>query len=211
MRSITFPFKFILTFLLLAGALAWSASPRAELSEPMVLVAKPELVHPLYRQTVLVVKPFGANQHIGFIVNRPTNLTLGKMFPDHAPSQKVPGPVYLGGPVDAQMMFALVERQENPGGSAVEIMPGLYAVFDAPTVDKMIESHPDQSRFVVGLVVWRPGELAAEIEQGAWYRLKSDPEIVLRDPEGLWEELMLRSREEERRKKSTVQARLVLP
>lgn len=165
----------------------------ADLSKSLMLVAKPELLHPLYSKSVLIVKPFGARQHVGFIVNRPTTLTLGKMFPEHAPSQKIPDPVYLGGPVDAQMMFALVERNESPGASALEIVPGLYAAFDAPTVDKIIESEPQRARFLVGLVVWRPGELEAEIDQGAWHVMDVDTQLALREPGGLWETLQRRS------------------
>jgi putative transcriptional regulator len=174
--------------------LTWSALPWAtELSQPLILVAKPELSHPMYGKAVLVVKPFGQEQHLGFIVNRPTSVTLGSMFPEHGPSQKVVDPVFLGGPVDVQMLIALVERPESPGGTSVEMMPGLFAAFDAPTVDRIIESDPEHARFVAGLVVWRPGELQSEIQQGAWNVMDADPEIALRKPEGLWEELLQRS------------------
>lgn len=175
----------LLTIAPLAGA--------ADLSKPRMLVAKPELLHPLYSKSVLVVKPFGASQHVGFIINRPTTLTLGKMFPEHEPSQKIADPVYLGGPVDAQLMFALVERADSPGGKALEIVPGLYAAFDAPTVDKIIESGADHARFLIGLVVWRPGELEAEVDQGAWHVMDVDPALALREPKDLWETLQRQS------------------
>jgi putative transcriptional regulator len=180
-------------FLFLFLLLAWtplSAAP--ELSRSLVLVAKPELHDPLYSKAVLVVAPFGNDQHVGFIVNRPTDLTLGKIFPDHGPSQKVLDPVFLGGPVDASAIFALVAQAENPGGKSVQIMPGLFAVIDAPTVDKIIEANRDDARFVAGLVVWRPGELAREVELGAWHVMESDPALVTREPGGLWEELIQR-------------------
>jgi putative transcriptional regulator len=74
------------------------------------------------------------------------------------------------------------------------MMPGLFAVIDAGTVDKVIETNADDTRFLMGLVVWRPGELQREIDIGAWYVLDSDSELALRDPKGLWEELVLRSR-----------------
>jgi putative transcriptional regulator len=175
--------------------LMWSALLHAaDLSEPLILVAKPELRDQLFGSTILVVKPLGDNQHVGFIVNRPTRVTLGQVFPEHGPSQKIVDPVYLGGPLDAQVIFALVQRPDSPGGSALEILPGLYAAFDEPTVDRIIESESDHARFVAGLVAWRPGELAYEIEQGAWYVLDADAELAMRKPEGLWEELVRRSR-----------------
>jgi putative transcriptional regulator len=179
-----------------------------DLAKPVMLVAKRELVDPLYSRTVLVVKPFSASQHVGFIINRPTNMTLGRMFPDHGPSQKVVDPVYLGGPVDSQMIFALVGRDEPPGGKGFQIAPGLFAVFDAATVDRIIETDPDHARFVAGLVVWRPGELAREIEQGAWHVMDLDPRTAMREPQGLWEELQGKSRGDEERRKRMVRAAL---
>jgi len=174
--------------------LVWAcAAGAAELSRPLVLVAAPELKDPLYGHSVLVVTPFGRRQHIGFIVNRPTDLTLGKIFPEHAPSQKVVDPVFLGGPVDATAIFALVAQAENPGGNSIEVMPGLYAAHDAAVVDKIIEGNPQGARFVAGLVVWRPGELEREIDIGAWQLMDSDPRLALRDPKGLWEELVRKS------------------
>lgn len=192
--------RFLLLILFITGAPLASA---ADLSQPVMLVAKRELLHPLYSRSVLVVKPFTSSQHIGFILNRPTELTLGKMFPEHGPSQKVVNPVYLGGPVDAQMMFALVERAENPGGTGFEVVPGLFAVFDARTVDRIIENEADQARFLVGMVVWRPGELAMEIEQGAWHVRPVDAETAMREPSGLWESLERESR--------AVRTRFVVP
>jgi len=42
-------------------------------------------------------------------------------------------------------------------------------------------------------VAWQPGELRSEVEQGAWYVLEPDAALVMRKPEGLWEELVRRS------------------
>jgi putative transcriptional regulator len=174
--------------------LSWaSLAGSEELSRPLVLVAAPELRDPIYGRSVLVVKPFGREQHLGFIVNRPTDLTLGKIFPEHEPSRKVADPVFLGGPVDATAIFALVERQDNPGGNSIEIMPGLFAAHDATVVDTIIEANPDNARFLAGLVIWRPGELRRELDMGAWQTMDADPHVAVRDPQGLWEDLVQRS------------------
>jgi putative transcriptional regulator len=182
-------------YLILAALMTASALVQAaDLTRAVVLVAKPEFKDPLYGATILVVAPMGGDQHLGFIVNRPTEVTLGKMFPDDGPSQKVADPVYLGGPFNTDLIFALVQRPETPGGKSLELMPGLYAAIDAKTVDGIIQSESDHARFVAGFVAWQPGELRYEIERGAWYVLKADPALVLRKPDGLWEELVRRSK-----------------
>jgi putative transcriptional regulator len=172
-------------------AAAATAAQAGDLSKSMILVAKPELVDQLYGSSILVVVPVGGDQHAGFIVNRPTNVRLGQLFPEDGPSQKVVDPVYLGGPLSPQVVFAIVERQENPGGQSVELMPGLYAAVDEETVDRIIRTESDHARFVAGLVVWQRGELRVEIERGAWYVLAPDPHLAVQKPsQGLWEELV---------------------
>ena len=167
------------TLLFAVLAAAASAAQPVDLSESMILVAKPELVDPLFGSTILVVVPVGGDQHAGFIVNRPTDVTLGQIFPEDGPSRKVVDPIYLGGPLSPQVIFALVERKESPGGRSFELMPGLYAAVDEETVDRIIRTESDRARFVAGLVVWRHGELRAEIERGAWYVLPPDPHLAL--------------------------------
>jgi putative transcriptional regulator len=164
----------------------------ADVAEPIILVAKPELRDKVYGSSILVVRPLGGDEHVGFIVNRPSTTSLGTVFPEHGPSQKVIDPVYLGGPMGTQTIFAMVQRPDSPGANSLAVMPGLFVAFDAAVVDRIIESEADHARFVAGLVAWRPGELQAEIEAGAWYVLEPDPAIVMRKPEGLWEDLVRR-------------------
>ena len=186
-------FAFVFAALLGAAGVAGAAEPAPDISVPLILVAKPELQDKLFSSTILVVAPLGGDQHVGFIINRPTDTSLATVFPDHAPSQKIIDPVYLGGPLGSQLIFAMVQRPDNPGGKSLALMPGLFVAFDGPTVDRIIETEPNHARFVAGLVGWRPGELAAEIEAGAWYVLGADSHLAMRKPDGLWEELVRRS------------------
>ena len=180
---------------LLAVLLSWSALANAtDLSRPHILVATPELRDNTFGATIVVVKAIGGDQHIGFIVNRPADVTLGTLFPEHGPSKKITDPVYFGGPVGIETIFALVQRADSPRGTSLELLPGLYVVSQATDVDRVIESEADHARFVAGLVVWRAGELAQEVKQGAWYVLEPNADLVMRRPEGLWDELVRRAR-----------------
>ncbi|HZT62643.1 MAG TPA: YqgE/AlgH family protein, partial [Burkholderiales bacterium] len=54
---------------------------------------------------------------------------------------------------------------------------------------------PNEARYYVGYVAWRPGELRLEVDRGLWYVLDADPDLVFRkDPATLWEELLRRAR-----------------
>ena len=186
----------LLLFPLLAALLGLfpALAAAADLSSTVVLVAKRQLTDPFYRATVIVARAMGNDQHIGFILNRPTKLTLGQLFPDHRPSQTVVDPVYVGGPSNSTVSFALVKSHDSPGGKSLQLAPDLFMAFEGATVDRIIEKEPKQARFVAGLVTWQPGELREEIKRGAWFLLDPDPSLVLRKPtEGMWEELVRRA------------------
>lgn len=173
--------------LALAAPLAWSA----DLTDTVLLVAKRDLHDRVYGNTVLIVRPIGEARHIGFIVNKPTTMTLGKLFPQHLPSQKVVDPVFLGGPMGPEVIFAMVKGRDSPGGRSLQLTPGLYVAFDSKVVDRIIESQPQQARFFAGMVLWQPFELTDEVKRGLWYVLDPKPEILLRkSTDGLWEELV---------------------
>ena len=181
--------------LLAVLAIAGTAPARAvePADEPVILVAKPALRDRLYRGTILIARPLRNGQHIGFIVNRPTPVKLGTLFPDHGPSQKVVEPIYLGGPVSIEVLFALVQRKESPGKRAMQLTPDLYLVVDRDLVDHVIESEADHARFYAGVVLWARGELDAEIARGFWYVDDADVSLVLRkSTDGMWEELVKR-------------------
>jgi len=181
--------------LLAVTAFVGTATARAvePADEPVLLVAKPALRDRLYGATILIARPLGNGQHIGFIVNRPTPVKLGTLFPDHGPSQKVVEPIYLGGPVNVETVFALVQRKDNPDSRSMRLTPDLYLVVDRDLVDRVIEAEADRARFYAGVVLWAPGELNAEIERGFWYVDDADVSLVLRkSTDGMWEELVKR-------------------
>ena len=171
-------------------SLAWSA----DIGQTVLLVAKRNLKDRLYGSSLIVARPIGEERHIGFIVNKPTTMTLGKLFPKHLPSQKVVDPVYLGGPTGPEVIFAMVKGRQSPGGRTLQLTPGLFLAFDSTIVDRIIETQPDQARFLAGMVMWQPGELSEEVRRGLWYTLDPQPELLLRkSPDGLWEELVGRA------------------
>lgn len=173
----------------LALLLASLAARAVDLSQPLLLVASPDLKG-AYAHTALIVVPAG-DRHIGFILNRATQTTMGKLFPEHAPSAKVVDPVYFGGPVAADEIFAMVRR--NPGEPSLRLFGDLFVTANAKNVDRIIETTPNEARYFVGFVGWRPGELAAEIDKGFWYLGTPDPALVFqKETGGMWEDLVKR-------------------
>ena len=163
--------------------------------DAIILVAHPAFRDLEYRQTVLIAAPAPNGGHVGVILNRPTRRSLGSLFPEHEPSKKVAEPVYYGGPFSRGALVALVRGDEAPGAGSVLLMKNLYLAFRANTIDHVIEATPNEARYFVGYVGWRPGELRSEIDRGLWSVSNADLEVIFRkDTEGLWEELFQQSK-----------------
>ena len=172
-------------FLTAAGA----AAP----GDTMLLVAKRQLEDPIWGSTIVLAKPIEGGGHVGFIVNKPTKMSLAELFPEHEASKKVVDPLFLGGTVDINLVFALVEGRGSRKDGSIRIAPDLFLAYETKAVDRIIESESDHARFFLGLVVWRPGQLDDELDRGLWYVDEPDAKLVLRrKTDGLWEELLLR-------------------
>jgi putative transcriptional regulator len=170
-------------------ALTACAARADDLGKAQLLVARPEL-QGLYSRTALLVVPM-QDQHVGFILNRATELTLATLFPDHAPSAKVVDPLYFGGPEMVGAIFAVV--RSNPGEASLPLFDDLFVTASAQTVDRIIEQTPNDARYFVGFVGWRPGELAKELEAGYWYVTDADAALVFsKDTGAMWENLVKR-------------------
>src|ERR1041385_2038813 len=184
----------VLRVLFLLAALAL-ALPALAQDEAMILVAHPAFRDLEYRQTVLIAAPAPNGGHVGVILNRPTKRSLGSLFPEHEPSKKVVDPVYYGGPFSRGALVALVHTHDSPGAGTVPLMKDLYLAFRANTIDHVIETTPNDARYYVGYVGWRPGALRSEIDRGLWTVVDADLDMVFRkDTEGMWEELLQSSR-----------------
>ena len=188
--------RLLIALAVLVCAAPWSAPALAqEDEEAMLLVAHPAFRDLDYRQTVLLAAPGPKGGHVGVILNRPTRRSLSSLFPEHEPSKKVIDPVHYGGPFSRGALVALVKTDAAPGAGSVQVMKNLYMAFRVNTIDQVIESKPNDARYYVGYVGWRPGELKVEIDRGIWSVLSADMDVVFRkDMERLWEEMLQQTR-----------------
>ena len=184
--------RILVCFALFAAVLS---PARAEEEDAIFLVAHPAFRDVDYRQTVLLAAPAPNGGNVGVILNRPTKRSLSSLFPEHEPSKKVIDPVYYGGPFSRGALVAIVKAPAAPGMGSVMLMRNLYLAFRVNTIDQIIETTPNEARYFVGYVGWRPGELRNEIDRGIWSVLSADADVVFRkDTEGLWDEMLQQTR-----------------
>lgn len=173
-------------------AQAQSPTPAPADAEPntVILVAAPNLAEAVYRQSVIIATAIEGGRFIGVMINRPTRRTLSSLFPEHSPSKAVVEPVFFGGPMSRSAVFALSRSQLANGTGSIPVLKNLYLAITVNVVDKVIEEAPNDARYYVGNVMWRPGELQDEIRRGVWHVLDATPDVVFdKDPAHLWEDL----------------------
>lgn len=164
--------------------------------QAVFLIAAPGFRDPEYRQSVVIASPTASGGHIGVILNKPTRRSLASLFPEHEPSKKVIEPVFFGGPFSTSALVAVVRGDKSPGAGSLMVMANLYLAINVNTIDKIIEERPNDARYYVGYVGWRPGELRREIDRGLWFVMNPDINTVFRkDTDQLWDELLRMARQ----------------
>jgi putative transcriptional regulator len=166
------------------------AAQATDLSGPVLLVASSQLDGSPFEQAVVIAAPLPNGGHIGFIINRPMRVKLDSLLPEDAAARRVTDTVYLGGPVLLPGLFAVTRKVPDDAGAVVSLMPGLFAVLDAPTIDHIIETMPNDARYFVGLMLWNEDELEEQVRSNAWEVRAADVDTVLRAKSpGLWNSL----------------------
>lgn len=169
--------------LILLAALPAGAQ-REEPPNAILLVAKPSLTDPNFRETVVLVTQTPDATTVGVVLNRPT----GKRH------ERTGEPLYAGGPVMPQVTVALFAAERAPVAS-FHVLQGVYLSMHPANVDALPSRPGQRLRFFTGFSGWAPQQLQRELRLGAWFVLPVTEEILFRDDtRGLWKELFQKAR-----------------
>ena len=158
-----------------------------------LLVATPELTDPNFARTVVqLVQHSDDDGALGVVLNRPSETPLGDVLPGWALLAPDPNVVFVGGPVQDTAAICLARLSRPEPSESVVVVPG------APwlgTLDlEQDAADPVQEvRVFAGYAGWTPGQLEAEVEEGAWWVLDALPsDCFAADPERLWSDVLRR-------------------
>ena len=184
--------------LLLLGALlamiphAWAQADK--IPNGVFLIAKPAMADPNFRRSVVLVTQAPEGTTVGFIINRPSNRSLAQILPDSEVFMRFTEPVYNGGPVQAEDLFAVFRARDKLQG-ALGVLDDLSFAMEPAVVEQLMHAPPERVRFFNGYAGWAPGQLAAALAGGGWYVLNADADTVFRrNMDTLWDELIRRVR-----------------
>ena len=168
-----------IALLLLAGP-ALGQEP----ANALLLVAKPGLADPNFRDTVVLVTQAADASTVGVILNRPT--------PRKHPTGE---PLYFGGPVMREVVVALYRAERAPESAAFHVLQGVYLSMHPLNVEPLLGKGGRGYRLFSGFAGWAPGQLQSELARGDWHVLPANAELAFRDDTGgMWEELVRKAR-----------------
>lgn len=180
-----------LVVLLIAGAVGAGAAQAFTPEKGMLLVAKEQLTDPRFRDRVILLIQHDVHGTAGLVVNRPSRLPLATLLPQGSALAGQGMTLSYGGPVDPEILLALVKVRNHPPEPADEIIDNLYV-----TGVGVLDDWPDFAAEVVdyrafaGYTGWAPGQLEAEMQRGDWHVLPADEQSVFAgDGVQLWDRL----------------------
>jgi len=175
------------------AACAWPTARAAEsLEDGTLLVASPELKDPNFAHTVILVLRHDESATLGVIINRPTSLDPAKTFPELSDLGGYAGKLFRGGPVASTQVLYLVRGLAAATVQGPEIVDKVFLSGNTESLADVarLADGASELRIYAGHAVWAAGQLAREVQQGAWRAVPGTADLVFQaEPARLWEQL----------------------
>jgi putative transcriptional regulator len=163
------------------------------------LVARPDLGDPLFKESVVLIFPPSVvaveNLVVGLIINRPSRVPLGELFPNDKSLKNRTETAYFGGPVDPDVL-GVVFRSSEAAKQATLLFGDIYVSFDSDFIKQLLnkpEKTPDL-RLFVGRSQWTTAQLQNEMDLGAWHSVLAETSLIFSaSPQMLWRTLFDRA------------------
>lgn len=159
----------------------------ARLRSGLFLYAAPGVAEPRFGETVVLLVEHGPQGSMGLVVNRPSEVPVGRALKlDDPRGDELP--LYWGGPVQPEAIHALV-RTAGPESEARTVVKDVHVTGALADVETALAGPEPAARLRVysGYAGWAAGQLAGEVRAGVWVLDRADAESVFAaDPEKLW-------------------------
>ncbi|WP_116243928.1 YqgE/AlgH family protein [Nocardiopsis sp. FIRDI 009] len=166
-----------------------------------LLVAAPLLQEDSFRRSVVFVVDDTADGTLGVILNRPLDTAVEEVVTHWGAYASEPAVMFSGGPVGAGSGIALGvvgSHDPPPGWSPLEgLDPNLglegVGVVDLDGSPALLGASLGAFRVFAGYAGWSAGQLAGEIDEGAWYVVPAIADDVFTTAPGrLWSRVLRR-------------------
>jgi putative transcriptional regulator len=170
-----------------------SLRPDAGVEPGSLLVAAPTLTDPNFARTVIYVLEHDDGGSVGVVLNRPSEVPLRDVLPRWWRLATSPRHLFVGGPVETGGALCLTQLRPGIPAEGWTAVAGPVGLTDLAVDPDQVSSTVRRLRIFMGYAGWGAGQLAAEIEGGAWLVVAGRPADVFTDPGvDLWSDVLRR-------------------
>lgn len=151
-----------------------------ELCKGKLLISEPLLQDDNFHKSVIFLCHHSPKESLGFILNKQASQLLNFYLND---AMSLDFPVFIGGPVDQEMLHFIHSVPEIAGGE--KITEDIYWSGDLEQIVEGIKIGKvttNNCKFFIGYSGWGIGQLEAEIEMNAWLVAHSNTALVFNTP-----------------------------
>jgi putative transcriptional regulator len=151
-----------------------------------LLIASPKLRDPNFFRSVILLIQHDENGSLGLILNHPLKVSVQDAWKQLSQSPcELGGTLHRGGPCEGVLMALHTDIE----ASDIQVIDGVYFSRAKDAIEQVV-SHAGSARLFVGYAGWSPGQLEAEISDGAWLLAPATTEQIFQSEHGSWEVLM---------------------
>jgi putative transcriptional regulator len=186
-----------LSVLLFAGAgylTAQSKRPE-DLAVGKILVTPRNSPDPLFAESVILLVHYGEGGALGLMVNRRTTVPISRALREFPGASARTDPVFVGGPVELDTVFALARAPHSPEGAA-GVLGDVYFITARGALEKALggTTSPTGLRVYLGYCGWGPRQLNNEMRRGGWYIFDRSEDLAFdAEPSKLWTKLVAKA------------------
>lgn len=157
-----------------------------------LLISDPSsLVDSVFGRSVILLAEHNPKGSVGFILNKPLNITLQDIVPDVLSNFRI----YNGGPVEQENLYFIHTVPELIPNS-IEINDGVFWGGDYEVLFKLLKNNrisQNSIRFFLGYSGWEKEQLEDEIKEKAWMCIDNQfrGNLLEKTPSVLWKELIV--------------------
>ena len=157
-----------------------------------LLVAMPALTDPTFAGTVVYVLDHSDTGTLGVVLGRPSQVEIRDVLPGWCDLAIDPAVFHVGGPCETDTALCLATSAAAEGRTGLRRVAGDVHLVDLDGDASELVGHIDGLRVFAGYAGWSPGQLAGEMDEGAWACVPGRAEDVLSRAAGpeLWREVM---------------------
>jgi putative transcriptional regulator len=155
-----------------------------------LLIASPRLADPNFRRTVVLLVRDDDEGSLGLVLNRPMPVTVKQACEQALEVEcKLDAPLYQGGPCEGPLM---VLHEGDGDDDDLRVAKDLFFTTDKDKVEKLLACDGDGNRvkFFVGYSGWGQGQLAGELDEGAWVSCAATSDLVFGEVSREWSKLL---------------------